>query len=326
MMTKTIKSNFFCALVLACTSIAHGAITPGELIDWDAATEDGSTTPSIWEPETGPAAPADSLNIEQNGNATAFPTLQTAGVDFSTSRPGITKAYDLDGSTQSFETFNASGVSDNNNDNYQNLPNDPTDDDATIELWVKLDDTMSDQVLWEAGGTTDGAGLYLDGDTQTIFLQILDNGDQVVTTPGVDVSGLTSDFIHIVSGIDLTNDLGFLYVNGSLTNPGGTPADDTTMVGLADGDIADWAGTDGAGGEGLGDDAGSGFGGAPSGGPFGFLDGKIAIFRIYDSLLTGTQVQDNFDAVAVPEPNSFAIALIALVGVCTAACRTRLLG
>jgi len=48
---------------------------------------------------------------------------------------------------------------------------------------------------------------------------------------------------------------------------------------------------------------------------------------VYDeNELSGARVAAHAAAKLVPEPNSFAIALIALVGVCTAACRTRLLG
>ena len=120
---------------------------------------------------------------------------------------------------------------------------------------------------------------------------------------------------NLVGGIDLDNDRIYLYVNGVLTNPGGTPADDTTTTGVpGDGDIADWAGGDAASdGEGVGSKVGSN-GGTVSGDPaYGLFDGQIAIIRLYDNkLLSADEVEANFDVASVPEPAT--LALLALGG------------
>ena len=161
----------------------------------------------------------------------------------------------------------------------------PTQNSASFELWFKPNDflTADEEVLFETGATTDGLAITLAGDTINFITR--DNAGTIVET-SADLGTLgidASEFIQVVGVIDYSdvgNELK-LYVNGSFVSQ-------TTV-----GSFVDWAGGNGSG---LGTDRNnSAINGVRTTTDF---DGEIAKFRFYESALSLTEVQQNFDHVA----------------------------
>ena len=159
---------------------------------------------------------------------------------------------------------------------------------------MRPNDLSGDEIIWEAGGTTDGASIRLED--STLAVRAIDNGTEVVEA-STNISSIFSDgeFMQIVAEIDLTLDEIRLYVDGQLQDTGTTTDD-----------LSDYAGTDT---NRLGS-FGNTIGGAPVG-TFDFFDSDIAIMRFYeDNLLGPDAIAANFQALLaaeVPEPTSIAI-------------------
>ncbi len=216
----------------------------------------------------------------QFGPGAAAPVLDNA---VSSAKTTITSAYAFDGSdTATFTT---------------DWPNSMSN--ATIEMWIRPNDFVGNKVLLELGGTTDGSSFRLEGGT--LYYNVVDNTTNTAEAM-TDISGHTNgDFIQIVGEVDLVNDLIKLYVDGMLAD-----------TAVASGDIADYAGTDI---NGLGS-IGNAIGGSSSiGTGFSGFDGDIAIVRFSNSLLGPQAIEDNFNALFVPEPTSIALwVLLGAVG------------
>jgi len=133
---------------------------------------------------------------------------------------------------------------------------------TSLELWFKPSDLTGQEVLWEAGGATDGSSFVLDEETLIFYAK----DDGISGNVSYDLSNVyNDDFIKAAVFIDLTNDLLQLYINGKLVdtdNPAG---------------ITDWAGEDT---NGLGS-VGAAHGAALSG--FSAYTGYISFFAHYSS-------------------------------------------
>lgn len=168
------------------------------------------------------------------------------------------------------------------------LPDDITNSSATFEVWLRPSDLSGNEVVLDAGGTTDGSSFTLAG--SNLQLKVADSGTTQTLT--ADLSGADlSDFIQAVGVVDLDNNSASLYLDGELVASGAYAG-------------ADWAGTNDGG---LGDIFGGQLGGDLAG--FGAFDGDIASFRFFSSALSAQDIQDLFDAqqAAVPEPASVVI-------------------
>ena len=198
---------------------------------------------------------------------------------------GITGAY----------VFPASGSNSSSNKatapSYQSITGNPTDNSASFEIWFRPDSlTNGDQVLWETGGGVDGSSFtILDGNTLRFTMK---NGSRnmVIET----LISQTSEFIQAVATYDNPNGSLSLYLNGGLV---GTETNNN---------VNDWAGGNGSG---LGGRNGTtGGNGAQGNLNFGTFEGEVAIFRFYESALSESQVEQNFNAIAsnteIPEPSS----------------------
>jgi hypothetical protein len=278
------------------------SVAPGVLIDWDAKTEIGDSTPLVWEYQTGGSL-ANPLNYDAYSGS---PTLLTEGdPGFATSRPGIEAAFLFDGIDDKFRTQSAAG----GGNTFYDLDGGPTDGNATIEIWIRPVDLVNLQSLWEAGGNIIGSGIYLNG--TDLFFRVRDE-DWYATSPTFDLSA-TSDFVQVVGGFDVAGDKIYLYVNGTATATGGTPLTA----------FAEWAHDDRGEGDGLGATAGASAGGSVGGdlAPARRFTGQIAIVRFYDRLLSPQEVLGNYNAVALPEPS--ALALLGIAGVALLVCVAR---
>ena len=201
--------------------------------------------------------------------------------DVSPLMPGVNFAY----------RFNGAGAG--TTTSFQSMAGDPSNASASFEVWFKPDDFLGREILVDAGGSTDGASLILDG-TLVQFI-VTDGGTSGETaTASFDLMtlepALRNDFIQVVGAIDFENqDLIRLYVDG-LERDAAYP--------VGSGAFADWCGTDGSG---LG--AIDGTAAADTADNF---EGLISIFRFYPGELNNQQVLENYLAVA-PEPATLAL-------------------
>ncbi|MEC5127716.1 LamG-like jellyroll fold domain-containing protein, partial [Verrucomicrobiales bacterium BCK34] len=161
---------------------------------------------------------------------------------------------------------------------------------ATFEFWIKPDDLLGDEVIWETGGGR-GTGFAFE-DSELVFRVIGDGGVEEIrydlATDSANANALggalaTDDFIQISGTIDPVSETIELFING-------------TSVGSFTGDnIGDWDGGDAAG---LGTVGGANMGGY-GGGAQGFrpFDGQIAAMRLYGGILSQADILQNFNAV-----------------------------
>lgn len=170
--------------------------------------------------------------------------------------------------------------------------------DATFELVFRLGTATGNQVLFETGGGNMGTAITLSGTTLTFRSQ---QGTADGTFATIDLPNLTVGTFHqIVATIDMTTDVitqTQLFHNGSLVGFDG-PADD--------GADALWDGSD---------DAGLGrVNGSVTTGTYANFDGDIAIMRYYrDDVFDLADAQQNFAALAIPEPTTSTLAALSLL-------------
>ncbi|MEP1209160.1 MAG: DUF4347 domain-containing protein, partial [Rhizobiaceae bacterium] len=204
-----------------------------------------------------------------------------------TAFPGISESLVFDGSA------GATGSS------LQNLSGNPSDDDASFEIWFKYDpaDYGGGQgaILYETGGGTDGMSIALSDSTGSgsgpidhLLVQFNDSGNTIVQLIDLeDVLGsgnIASEFINVTAVYDRdasgTDDQVRIYVNGMLLALQSTAA------------LDDWAGGSGSG---LGTASNAANIGSAD---FGNFTGEIAKFNFTESALTDSEVKNRFDTVA----------------------------
>lgn len=196
----------------------------------------------------------------------------------SSSVPGITETYYFDGSGGAVLS---DGIG--SGDSYSNMPSDPTNNDASFELWVKADDTLDHDVLFESGGTVDGVSIRLNGTVLEFFVK--DGGTNVQLSYDLNTASIdpTAEFFQVTGVIDTGNTV-TLYVNGQ------------SVVEQNAGSIQDWSGSNDAGLGGVGGNS------INFDSPTAF-EGDVASFRFYEKALTADEVLDNYQAMTeAPQP------------------------
>ena len=264
------------------------ALTPGEVVELYTGTKAARAVLSY---DATADTNGDDAWQEQVKIRGAEFNLDMTGVTRNTgvsSHPGINAAYDVTGAAE----INVGGVQGGFSRNL-------TAESVSFEIWFKPDDLSGQEVLFEAGGSTDGMSMLLDGDL--LKFNAKDSGQEIGVSFDLDADddGVdNTDFIQAVGVLDLDNDLIYLYVDGTLTNPGGSNPNTA--------DLADWAGGDlklgGADGTAGGH---NGFYGAL--GSYGDFNGEIALFDVYNDVISTQDVTDLYNAVTVPEPATMAM-------------------
>ncbi len=261
---------------------APSLVTANLTLNFDAA-QDSPTGDGTWEDQQGSG-----YQWDYAGSGVTFNSSPAS--DY----PGITGFYSFDGTDVTgalFETGGGAGES------FDNLPGNPSDADATFEIWFRASSDSDQDVLFESGAGGDGISLSLDrsGASTNGFLDFKVKDGGADTQIQVDLDGLgidpTTEFIQVVGVVDLGSATGVrLYVNGQLEATG-----DATS-------LSDWAGGNEAS---LGGFDGINF---PSGGAF---EGDIAQFRLYETAFADPDVQQNFDhitqSLTVTEANGSAV-------------------
>ncbi|MCU0805277.1 MAG: DUF4347 domain-containing protein, partial [Burkholderiales bacterium] len=248
-----------------------GTVAAPVRLNYNAATDTGGN--STWTDDTAVAG-YDWQFLNSLGFATN--STQSAAV---TTRPGITSAYAFGGTLQ--EAWTTS---------FDSLPGDPSDADASFELWFKPADVADDDILFEAGGTGNrGVSIVLDNDNLIFYMRdgaaIASTSANLTTLLG-STAAITGEYIQVVGVYDRdasgATDALRLYVNGVLV---GTNTSQTALN--------DWSGNDEVG---LAGSTGSLE--APAGPTWTRFEGAIARVRFYESALTAAQVEGNYNAVA----------------------------
>ncbi len=179
--------------------------------------------------------------------------------------------------------------------------------DLTIEMWVKPNDLVGQEILFEAGGDGNGFSLLLDDDQLRFRL------DQDSVLPGnqnLDISAplkdeLLNSFFQVAGTVDLASNAIELFVNAESVASAVTLADITSWAGGNDAAVGSSNGT------------GINIGGTDSNDldPFGTFEGMVGILRLYnDRILTEAELRASFEVLEpIPEPAT--VALLALGGV-----------
>ncbi|MEM6820672.1 MAG: LamG-like jellyroll fold domain-containing protein [Verrucomicrobiota bacterium] len=174
---------------------------------------------------------------------------------------------------------------------------------GTFEFWLRPNDLIGQEVVFETGGAGRGLSLSFFTDEVTFAYKTTGVG---ASDPNLILShALTaleiSEFVQVVG---VANDAGTarLYINGQEVDNAVSPG-------------TNWQGTNGAG---LGARRDQFGGGSTTPGAdwaaqsFGAFQGDFVIMRVYDDALTASEVLQNFNTVAVPEPRAISLLVIAL--------------
>jgi len=195
---------------------------------------------------------------------------------------------------------------------HDSLGDGATGQDVTWELVFRPEDLSGTHIIAETGGNGDGTAFRLVDDVLQFIVQDANSATQRVILS--DTINSTTDFVHVIATVTLggggSNNV-VLYVNGTAVISDG-----------ATGTIGDWAGSDAFG---IGRENGGHANDTGAADPV--FDGDIALFNFFqDTVFEQNNVDSHFAAVSVPEPSTFAMMLLGLVGLCWATCRTRVLG
>lgn len=253
--------------------------TLGVILNYEASLDDGAN--NQWEETIG------------TGGSLDWTVNNVAHVAVTTGHPGITHAYEFDGSDKGTMS------------SFESVPGNPTNASASFEIWFRPADLagIGTEVLFETGGSGDGLSVTLDG--SVLRFKAKNQGGNAEAT--FDLLALTThpfsrdpyeEFIQAVGVVDLDYGHVLLYVNGqyaSAASATGTP-------------FGDWAGTDGSGLAGVNGTVNT------NGGAF---DGEIAILRFYDWKLSSSDVRESYTAVSgiiIPEPATVSLLALGALG------------
>lgn len=197
---------------------------------------------------------------------------------------GISAAYSFDGNGGGAES------------SLRYIAGDPSNTNASWEIWFKPVGDADVDVLFESGGGGDGVSIRYDGANNEALFTVDDSAVQR-TVQGGAVLIDTSEFNQLVAVYDKNvdadgNDVLRLYVNGQLVDDS---TDNPTTA------LNDWAGSDWTGVARIGSGvAQTGWGTA--------YEGEISIIRFYESALLDYDVQAGFLSVGGPvdQPNTIA--------------------
>lgn len=261
---------------------------PLATLSYDASND--ASDNNVWEDEIGVIAPGNLDMHFVNANAPAATTTNIVEIG---------AAYQFDGTN----TADMSGIGSLNGFS-NSFPGNPTDQDATFEMMFRASDLQGQEILFETGGNGDGSSLTLNNELLQFGAKD-GNFDALAVSDLSDID--TSEFVHVMGVIDMTNDTIELFVNGV-----------SAGVVAANGDLVNWAGTDGAA---LGGQNGTTIGASGSSllgvmeGVYGNFTGEMALFRYYGHALSSEDVSGIYDSFTViPEPTSFALLGLVLVG------------
>lgn len=243
----------------------HAGIVTSDLVA-NFDAQTGSNTTSAWEDQQG------SNDMAGIDGSAAAATLSLSDVSSSYL---ISKAYQFDG-TVGFDAVPVQSV---------------IDDVSSFEIWMRTNiwgPNASTRLTVFETGANNGLAITIPGNRDKINVNISTSGTpqlvyDVVANPD-NVPGLsdpTTDFIQFVVTADSGNG-SVLYINGQQVDTGSS--------------ASGWNGGNPAG-LGIQNDNST-----ISGDPF---EGEIAIFRVYDDILTPAEVLQNYNAMVVPEPAAF---------------------
>jgi len=278
---RTLTAGEIAQLAAGTAPTAIAQTVPQAALDYTAAL-DATPTNGSWEDLTNISGNHD-WAINNNGGGARL-------VDVTDHRFAVEKAYTFNGgsdtaTTSTLETF----------------PGNPSNDSASFEILFKPSDTAGQEILFETGGTT-GTSFTID-DTSLLFSSSTNNA---ASQGRLTYDGVTDSYLHAVGVIERTGsgaDLS-LYVNGVLVDSGTSG-------------LTDWSGGNNAGlGQGNAHNNNGNIGGNFDGvlDGFGKFTGEIAFFRFYDTVLTPADAESLYLAAVVPEPTTFLIWSLGLMG------------
>jgi VCBS repeat-containing protein/predicted outer membrane repeat protein len=248
--------------VLANDDVPSGVITSGALLDFNAAQDTNGDT--IWQNSTAASGFGLSLGSGVTRNAVT-----------PSNHYGILSSFDFNGSATS-GAYSSLPVA--------SLPGNPTDGAGTLELWFRPDELTKKYILIDSGTAQPGSGLSLRLNGTRLEYSVYSGTEEVVVTSDISAQLATGDFVQFAGTVRLNAGVASIemFVNGvsvgTDTASGFTSWSDVTenfALGNIDGSTSVFSvsGAD----------------------PFA---GEIAVFRFYDTALSGTQALNNFSAVA----------------------------
>ncbi|MFT5123299.1 MAG: hypothetical protein ACI97B_001932 [Verrucomicrobiales bacterium] len=275
--------NILTVLSLMLVTVVSADIIPPTL-NWEAALDTNGN--NIWE---------SSVNHEANTRFLFGSAQSTTDVSGTSNLPGVQSAYAMPAASGDMSSFSTITIPGGGNASLM---------DASFELVFRPISLSTNYFVFETGGTGSGAGIFIK-DSQIVFrAQQSANAanDAEVTVPLG--AGDLNKFHQVVGTIDLDAAAGAnsisLYLNGVFI--GSDFASDVLNA---------FAGGDSSGIGNLGGGSLTGHDNATVQNMFDNFDGDIAILRYYQNqVLSPTQVQQNYDALLIPEPSSFALVFV----------------
>ncbi|MEL7266919.1 MAG: LamG-like jellyroll fold domain-containing protein, partial [Planctomycetota bacterium] len=214
----------------------------------DYTASDDNTANSLWE------------NSQTAANHWTLASGVSKNTNPSTSYPGITQSYNFDGTGGGTQSSFAS------------FAGDPSNDNATFEIWFRPSDATGNEILFETGAAGDGVSIVLSD--ESLQYRVKDSGANIQLSHNIATEIASGEFIQAVGTVDVNTGTVTLYVNG------------VQVATQTNASIGDWAG---------GDNAGLGVqNGGINFGTFGAFTGEIASMRFYQSSLETTDVAYRF--------------------------------
>ncbi len=248
--------------VVANDDRSAASVTSGAVLAFDAASDtNGDAT---WQDGTGVA-----------GHDFTLGTGVTRNVAPITNHHGILSSFSFDGSGTSGAVSSESLAT---------LPGNPTDGAATFELWFRPAELTKKYILIDSGSAQPGTGLSLRLNGTQLEFSVYKNGSGPAVTSSISTQLAGGDFVQFSGTVRISGGVASveMFVNGlsvGTNSASGFTAWSDTLENIALGriegtvDVLNVAGAD-------------------------RFAGEIAQFRFYDTALSLSQLQANFNAVA----------------------------